>query len=928
MSQVERLELRALRRNNPPGAEDGDCGEFLNLRYRQGAFRAVGPKVQLYAKPDFTESFIHKLYDQDKWIGYRESDNGIYSYDPATLDETLLGTIEGTYYDFRSLKNYLIVTTSTKLMVWLWQDGEYQRINMDSLDKLINVEVTTDAANTSDYNYPESDSDYARGDTNNGVVDEDQRDLAAAELIGLYYKRLAEISADGQMTGAFMWRVAVKLFDGSYVYHTPPRFFMPFGYMVMATKKKGTDWMGLAFMNGGAGILARAVIGDAAYEALKTIASSIEIYFSKQVMPFDVTEDTVTGDYFNNVYVDLVNPHPNDWPDYGDPIRDYFSISDDFRKMANAELFYLVGSLSFDSLTTGAGDHTGDFTMDLVDFYSNYASRKKMTVGGYSQYTVFGRVSYVYNNRLIMGDVTQKLTGGRVYEVRDRSNGLDNIKPIIGGATEYSLGNTVDVMVVTYLKTSSGQKTAVYTISKDDDNPIHEWGDPGNALKKAILLDGVLGYYDARATKMEIYVSRDSQATWYKVGSIALQASDYFNYAFKAALDFSTDGEHTPGNGIYDNAKPFTQNYAGTNLVYLTSDATVVPPTGDSDVNEANLRIISEVTNPFVYDSANYQEVSTGTILAFGSNTDPVSQSQFGEYPLYTMTSLGIWAGAIGTGSVFIVSDVPVNGEVILNRRAKADLSVGMVYAAEGGLRYLSGRKPLDVSDPVEGHPDYDLINSEDMAKILNNTVLGDYTPYVDTVQFREYLQDAVIGSGIDRNTKVNGDVFVANPNYDYIYVFDPTASMWYKIPGKVSTFINNYPELYAMGENYILNMSAEQDDANSPVIFITRPLALQGDEAFKKMRRTFMRCMMKTAGNSHCALVRLVSDDLVNWSIDTGNDNNAGVFKDIWITHSFESKRYVVYAFVGTLNVGVSILNFIKGLDLEIDYKWNPKIR
>jgi hypothetical protein len=441
-----------------------------------------------------------------------------------------------------------------------------------------------------------------------------------------------------------------------------------------------------------------------------------------------------------------------------------------------------------------------------------------------------------------------------------------------------------------------------------------------------VFLNGVIGYFDARATTFKLLIK--VSGSYYLIYSTDLKSSIYSNFAYANNDTFDVDDlsnfkiSELPAK-YYNNFNSIEIQF---NISLLINPYTV--PTISNTVKDQNNVQISDVSNPYVFDAQNYQQVSEGSILAFGTNTDPISDSQFGQFPLYVFTSLGLWALEIGAGDIFITKVVPVNGEVLLDRDSKVDMSIGTIYASLEGLKLISGMNVIEISETAEGLPDQHFSDNTDLQYFLNLPQTVELQTIIDHVSFKTYLDGAKIGYSKGNDSS---EIYVINSAYQYAWMFDVNRKLWSKVTGNYTGFINNYPELYAVretvGNTGIVNMSKEIT-SDVPCYFHTKGLSMSGSNTFKKLHRSFLRGFFNMASGKYAAFYLFGSDDLINWTFITGNDRNSGEFENIWMTHSANSKKYYNYVFAGDISFDATKDSHIKYIEFQQKQKWSRKLR
>ena len=1038
---------------------DGGCDEFINLRYRNGAYRPVGEKQYAYPAPNYEEILVHRQDDFENWVGYDEQDGKIEHYNPSSLEVIQeLVTVSGDLYEVRALKSYLLVTTSEETLIFLFNGESYAQIDLFELDGKFDVNL-----------FPAL------------TLNEETETATDAEgLVGKYLKKVNELSEDSKFIGGLAYRVALKLFDGSYIFHTVPKYFQIADHKTTLTLSGGNYKFTFAAVGAvNATALINTLATSIVISDLSSIVSSISLFFSQTQPLYEVSEDTITDDDLNT------------WlpTDGSIELGDVLEVTEEFKNLPDQPAWYLVGEVSLDELEQQ--DPPFDYIyskaidLDLEGFYQNYATRRTLPVDNFSHHKNTGLASFVYNDRFIIGNTRQVLANPLISVFTPAQPLVLSLTPT-PVYVEYVNDEVYQFKAVVTLNTSNGIKTVIQGF------PGLIFKNPTIEPQKAVFFNGILGYFDQRATSIEILI--EISGSYYSLFKKDLRTSVYGNFSYIENKNY----DPAESNGPSVLPRRYDVNLNSTEVTFNINelpDASTLPDENTVVIDNNNVQI-SEVANPFVFLAENYQQVSEGSIIAFGSNTDPISLGQFGQYPIYTFTSVGTWALEIGLGDIFVTRVVPLNREVLTDPKAKVDISFGIVYATAEGLKLLGGKEVLEISETVEGLPESNFIDNAQLQQFLNLPQTVQVQDIVDKVPFSTYLQGARIGynKSID-----NSEILVANSNYNYAYVFDIKHKKWYKLPGKYTILINLYPELYAVApgedinlltngdfedptwetqsappgwssagtqpfplkesgntrmllenvpyvqtrlvyqdlsaqpftrytldfdyfvdenvdvdlratirisanqvnyqydganwtfgaapytykvqsgvgsggisidlpetlsgtlfirvgfnnaintgntgadgysvdnvrlyptvnpEGSVRNMSSEVK-SNVPCYFHTKPLSLGNDDAFKKLRRSFLRGFLNMASGKYAAMYMFGSDDLQTWEFITGNDRNSGKFKDIWVTHSRDSKRFYIFVFAAEIDFDPNVLDtYIKTIEIEHMQKWTRKIR
>ncbi|MEN6456960.1 MAG: hypothetical protein ABFD10_22120, partial [Prolixibacteraceae bacterium] len=407
-----------------------------------------------------------------------------------------------------------------------------------------------------------------------------------------------------------------------------------------------------------------------------------------------------------------------------------------------------------------------------------------------------------------------------------------------------------------------------------------------------------------------------------EVSKFNLKASKNDNYAYYCEnitinVESSTSGEvHT--------VNPQTaRRYIVAELVLSEMEDRVTTITAQEDLIDSNRVQASELQNPLYFPAENSYQVGTGKILGIAANTEPLSQGQFGEYPLSVFTSKGIWTMFQGSGDVLFASIQPLNGEVVLNRDQIVPLSVGVTYATEKGLYLISGRNVKDLTEVSTGPVNAEIKANTDFLKKINNNRLVQLVNYLSNVSIEQYLTGARIGFD-----KANEEIVVTNNLYNYSYVYNLQSGYWYKFSNAFKLFVNSYPDLKAVcnktGSEGIFSISQESFVNNFTVLLVTRPCKLSGQDDYKIIDRIIQRCELHVPETYYSGFYVFASNDLRKWQLlqrvyKTGNN-----LTDLLTGRSLVKAKYFIFMFASVIT-GDSSIN-----DIEIEYyrKLSNKLR
>jgi len=1021
MKQI-RIQNKGIKRNNPQGTDDSACDDLINMRFINNAWRPIAPKATLHPENTYTLQRIHVIdgVDDGNWIGYLDSTPGVIKYFiPSTgvVTQTII-TLNATetLNDILFLKKIMTIVTDENAYKFYYKDGLYKQINLTGIESVFTVDLSKGKMNP----------DVSTDRTESSDASTPPPTFSEAELLANWVKFLNESSSDGYNYGGIFYRIALKMFDGSYILHTLPKYYqfdsndvsltwaydggLPYEYYfdLYTAKVLGS----LKYTP--------STLGDTTqFEGLKDFIQSVVVFASKAEGLFDLNEKSMTEENLWSIVPFADTPTLLS-------SQTVIGINPDFKKMADSVAWYQIGEVALNDLEDDAGlgycditlwgtfgtanisgigsltklvtfdtsltqtarnfisdyadeylalgiqvtqnggqlkfvnpngtldtgsmanvsgdlsfsliiqshyaavsgDLWGDVEMDMDGFYTNYATRRTLPVDDFTHHDLTGNATYVYNNRLMFGDTLQTLALPYIMPFPKNdfiASPRIAVLIAIGLYVEYVWDALVTVKVEVKIDTDDGERIVIQDASWDS------YKATTSATDKAIFLPNVIGYPDARAKEVVVYLWDDPD--WRELLRVDLKKSTFYNYSYAYFDKFhrlATDDANVDPRYV-------NYNFASYPIQYVVATATIATlPTVNRLLVDNNRWATSEVNNPSLFKNVNSNQVGIGRILAFGTNTELIGVSQFGQFPIIIFMSTGRWIAEIGTGEVYITRIVPLDRDVIRDKDAKLDLAFGVVYITAEGLKIAQAKEVVVISESVDGLPDQNFIDNTDFIYFANNENTVQMIDYLDKVDFLTYLEDAILG--YNKNFE-NSELIIANPNYYYAYVYDITSKTWYKFAEKISQFIPSYPNLYAMSEKRsgiiapysltkrILNISSEVA-GDTQCMIVTRALSMGLEDVFKKLHRTFVRGYFTTKTDAYAAAYIFASDDLKNWKFVTGNDANTGEFNNIWLTHSKGSSRYYIVVFLAELSVGSGIINRFNSIDIMFQEKRNQKLR
>lgn len=335
------------------------------------------------------------------------------------------------------------------------------------------------------------------------------------------------------------------------------------------------------------------------------------------------------------------------------------------------------------------------------------------------------------------------------------------------------------------------------------------------------------------------YVIADYGRTWaidaYNFG--AQPFIFYPNVRAKEAVTYTSDVE----NGAAEKSIPLTEHKYLNGSFYLSPD--LLPPdlgTVEDNFqtawwyeNRSGALYVSAHQNPFVFPASSRITLPVGEILAVSSNTEAISQGQFGQFPLYAFTDDGIWALEINSEGKYMARQ-PVSRDVVINPNIM-QMDKALAFVTGKGLTLLSGVDTEAISEIIRENNIRSskisiagVISALKTAELLSVDIGDDLMGAYESVPFETFSAGANLA--YDYITG-GGRILVINPLYDYMYVFDLATSTWSKVLGSYKRVVNNYPDSYVQdGDGKVYNLAHIPDATSTKTtcMIITRPISYE----------------------------------------------------------------------------------------------------
>lgn len=262
-----------------------------------------------------------------------------------------------------------------------------------------------------------------------------------------------------------------------------------------------------------------------------------------------------------------------------------------------------------------------------------------------------------------------------------------------------------------------------------------------------------------------------------------------------------------------------------------------------------NKLFVSEVNNPFVFPPSYAVTVGSDEIIAVSSAARPLSQGQFGQFPLYAFTSEGIWAIEVSDKGTYLARQ-PLARDILISPHALAQLDSSVIFASARGIMLLSGSSVSCLSDILDA-PSPQLSTTPPCHVFQRGVPTPQLHTFLPGCRFAyDYIHQRVV---------------IFRSDLDVAYVLSLKSHQWAMMGADFIVSLNSYPEALILNSNGdVVDLCAESSDY-PPGSLITRPLKLDAPDILKTVDTVIQRGHFR---RGHVQSIFYGSRDLFNWHL------------------------------------------------------------
>ena len=778
---------------------------------------------------------------------------------------------------------------------------------------------------------------------------------------GFYDECIYFLNLDGYYIDRALFRFALRLYDGSYIYCSHP-FYVSDNNIIDGVGRDSDNFY--SERNGSSdgystynvkvqGFKPDFSFSNIELEPWKGVVVGIDLFTTGSIMGHKA--DTLVARLHNlSTGVRMKKSYE------GYTVKDVNELWDE---IASSYLFYKVAEFDINGLCTYFIKDVSPTNLQLQQSLNSAHMSASLS-------SLAAKCSYTLNNRLHIASLREMLFAG--YDVSSIKAVSEDLQHIEGIAIETKIrtDNGIAVVVKNY---GSAELCCV--------NGIFE-------------LPPLLSYPDSRAFEMNVYVCLDTelfvknfklsphkflnQAQYLHKSGVMLSVSveSFFASGFSAAAVADDDVlrlfSNEPGiheviysaekgcwkyEGLdfppdeYANLRVFSipRDIAdGDKIVFTIS----VESNGSVDTEICNIPIddswtliggsmpkdkrafeerasvlkVSATDNPFMFPAACTYMPSQTPIVAMASNTVELSQGRFGEHPLFVFCHDGIWVMSLdASGSIAYSACYPFSREVCRNPNSVCCVDSGVVFAGQKGVMLIAGNKLRHISESLmPGNNTADIFKENPAIKEI--AALAGLQPNVSVENFDDFLNLC----RITYNAR-HSEIIISNELCDNCYVYSLKDDLWSRISYRVSGAVSSCSTLALLqhsGNATRILVHGDELSGKSRVLLITRPL-LWGTKLPKRIEQLMLHiyASMSAGYNEERPLLAcylLCSNDGVHFKILDGRELYAEVQDVRFPLFPTQSYKYYMFAVAG--NIGVSSL--LTGVEADVSAAWNSRMR
>lgn len=919
--------------------------ELVNLRYKDGALRAVGEKVtSSLMQTDIAYTKIYRPFclPDGYFIAYCHETHKLY-LDPGDGNYFELEDI-GTLNSFQSLAwhNNTIIVYANNTSYYLQYKPNASGI---STMLVFLPELTMPSVGIG-----ESAAQIKISFTHGLIETPDMPNQAFFDVLYAgFMKKYNEKREQGYAHGVTCFYLAFRLFDGSYVKHLGP-FVWNIG------------------INKGNPVQAKAILVES-----NRYNWEMSMYLGRPSITWDFQSNIayqqyISADLLQSIDVFMTRPMPLQdifVTDYTKWITDtqahtYTAPALPITDVSDQANYYLVKSFA-------AAEITPLLTGSVISLKDNLVSTIEtlpiIPIDDFSNHKLIPGAHYMYNSRLHIGNINV-LAGhlqNALFNWFTNSSGNTPVTAVQGNETlrnlyhsswqpyTGTLFDTINLYAHTELIVEGKQICVTQQLN------YRVWSLTDQQTYYAVGIRPLLSYPDMRAVKITYLIRIPSIDNNYRILPMQpyyqadfripfyanLQKSNYNNFAYRKQPAANID------TGLF---LPSWLNLPSSELEYGDMEIFSMTTAHQSNVfPNANRLQVSEVNNMFHFPSKQSYSIgnNNNTIRAMCVAQQQMSESQFGEFPMYVFTDSGIYALSYGGGAEVLYSNITkfLDDKIKPGTQPITVLESTIVFQdSYNHIKALLGRQSLVISNEME---DISGSMADKVHMLIENPVIYKITTDQSICTLHAILDNNSHNTGafltsahMAYDSERNEIWFSDSSQYNYSLVYQLTEKLWRKSSETFAYFIINDQhknlgvKIQHIASNYaynVVDMSLESytDYVNPFAFMLTRPFELTTHGYVKIINaiarlsaRNYQEIKNDVYQQSQAHIVLLGSNSGTTWLPSSWQAELKDSFTDINLKRPVGIFKYYILAYAGRLEQ-LELLN----VDLEFMTKYDKRL-
>ena len=884
--EKQHIQIKGIHRGIATGSlQDGFCSHLVNMRFKNDAWRLAAKKKPTGQNIGRTLSnarltYIHPLIGND-YIFFTEFGSehilNLHTFSGGGAIHTMLDEIT----DIQGFGRFLVILSKKGRSIF--------HINTDGSAPVITLMPDIPEPKMAVW-------DDERLPLNNQVV----KTPNSTDFKANIKKAFFDDGLDGFFEGHVFFCLAYRLYDNTVIHHSTFHYF----HVGLSSSRLivhpliGNEILYCSYYQVNKPVV-RIDFTTNDIQALKKyrgIIKGMVVYMSKPVSAYAFDEEWQEMDIGGG------------FKQYAPKLRDATYNKYLFR---NTSAMYKVMEYSLDDIINewaGGADERFKIETITVKNIHSIETNEVMPIDNFTHHQLSGSFAYDYNSRLHIADTFTKIVQPRNvgrYYFSTGSSGIQHYNQ--KRALIYGNGFIpvmppewlIDYYIEVEIETEEGTRN------------VREHITLSNALSKGVVfyssdsfsykiyIRELITYPDVRAKKFRIVAIINGDEC-HNIINIPLQEHPFFNVAFYQ--------NHVITSSSYTEHNSYIPPYVFDADVYYS---TYTPPPIKNIINDSNRLQASALGNPFVYPAINSYRIGqkANRIKAMASMSSPMSEGQFGQFPIHVFTTSGIFNLNQGNADVLYTNIHRLNLDVLDDKNKLIELGGAVAYMSNNSLYLLLGSERKRISLTLETKQKQEQ-SDDNFGFPLNSPCASS----IISENWNEFVNSYMV-MAYDFNEQ---EIYLCNTDIEKTLCYHLPSGTWYLRDEGFRNFIldaeGRYIAVTENGDVYNINDETSDSDYTDHVCLITRPISF-GVRGYKKVRRLIGNMIFDVVSGSSVMLSLYGSVNGREWELmrkltfDNGINNMS--INDLMIKETHGSAKYFIISFGAVVGIDFELTGF-----------------